>query len=146
MSAQTLDDMFGDMFDSRAIIERLDELESAAGEEPSELGCSACGEGSTPSATDPTLCQEHADELAALRVIAAEGEDVDDWQYGETFIPEHQFEEYARELAEDIGAITGDESWPLSYIDWARASDALKMDYTEFEFTYNGTTYSYWAR
>ena len=39
-----------------------------------------------------------------------------------------------RQMAEDIGAISGDESWPLNYIDWAAAAEALQMDYTSIDF------------
>ena len=41
-------------------------------------------------------------------------------------------EEYAQDLAESIGAIDSDASWPLSYIDWERAARDLMMDYYTF--------------
>lgn len=56
-----------------------------------------------------------------------------------TLIPEDEFEDYARDLAADIGAIDSDAGWPLSYIDWSAAADALQSDYTPI--TYQGTTY-----
>lgn len=43
---------------------------------------------------------------------------------------------------EDIGAIKGNETWPLSYIDWAKATDALKQDYNSAEL--DGVTF--WGR
>jgi hypothetical protein len=140
---RTWDEMDGGWIDSRDIIERLEELEDAAKEEPNDFGCSHCGEGSMPSASEPSLCEDHAEELRILRLFAEEGSQVaEDWEHGEAFIPDDQFEDYARQFADDIGAITGQEGWPLDYIDWGRAADALKMDYSSIDI--EGTTY--WGR
>ena len=61
--------------------------------------------------------------------------------YGEMeepmLIADDDFEEYARELAEDLGLRV--DGWPNSYIDWERAADALRVDYTSV--TYDGTDY-----
>jgi len=65
-----------------------------------------------------------------------------DWTYGEVLINDSHFEDYARELAEDIGAINPDAGWPNGYIDWERAAEALLIDYTSIEF--DGETY--WTR
>jgi len=48
-----------------------------------------------------------------------------------TMIPEDEFEDYAQQLAEDIGAIGKDNQWPLNCIDWEDASEELKNDYSE---------------
>lgn len=56
-----------------------------------------------------------------------------------TMIREDTFEEYAQELAEDVGAIGADLQWPLMHIDWEAAADALKIDYTSVE--YDGHTW-----
>lgn len=48
----------------------------------------------------------------------------------EALIPEYDFEDYARELAEDIGAISKDYQWPNYCIDWEYAAQELKHDYT----------------
>jgi hypothetical protein len=80
---------------------------------------------------------EDQELLAAINALEDEG--IEDWQYGAGFIREDYFEDYARQLAVDIGAIDPDASWPLSYIDWKAAADALKMDYTTVEFM--GSTY-----
>lgn len=113
--------MRGDRFDSREIIERIEELELLLGSDDDEQ-------------PDATLDVER-EELALLRDIASDGESATDWQYGETFIPDADFEDYARELAEDIGAIrSSDYSWPASHIDWTAAADALRMDYTSYTF------------
>jgi antirestriction protein len=108
-----------DMIDSRDVIERIAELEA-----------------------DDERDEYEAEELAALKAFAEQGEGFADWQYGEVFIRDSYFEDYARELAEDMGAITGDESWPATCIDWERAARELRMDYTPIGF--DGV--DYWAR
>lgn len=64
-----------------------------------------------------------------------------EWPDGDSpiLIREDYFPDYAEELASDVGAISGTEEWPLMFIDWDAASEALKMDYSEVEFF--GTTY-----
>lgn len=86
---------------------------------------------------------EDAEELAALKSLADECEGyAPDWKHGEALIADEYFEEYAQELAEDIGAIQRDLSWPHDCIDWKQAADALKMDYTQVDF--DGA--AYWIR
>lgn len=64
-----------------------------------------------------------------------------EWQHGLTLIADSYFEEYAREFAEDIGAISGNERWPANCIDWEKAASELKYDYSSVEF--DGETYWY---
>ena len=61
--------------------------------------------------------------------------------YPVTLIRESYFQEYAQELAEDIGAIPKDASWPCTCIDWEQAARELRMDYSSVE--YDGVTYWY---
>jgi hypothetical protein len=56
-----------------------------------------------------------------------------------TMIAEQDFEAYAQELAEDIGAIDRNANWPLNHIDWEAAANELKQDYMSVEF--DGETY-----
>ena len=110
-----------DVIDSRDVIERIEELEA-------EL---------------PVLSDVERTELASLRELAREGEDfLPDWQYGAALIRDSYFTEYAQDLAEDIGAIPADASWPVYCIDWERAARELRYDYTAIDF--DGVTY--WAR
>jgi len=60
-------------------------------------------------------------------------------QNGLFFIDEDYFEDYAKELAADLGVISSDLEWPCTHIDWSEAADALRQDYTEVEF--DGNTY-----
>lgn len=63
-----------------------------------------------------------------------------DQDYG-SLIPEDEFEDHARDLAEDIGAVQKANEWPASHIDWKAAADDLKTDYSTVD--YAGTTYFY---
>jgi hypothetical protein len=81
-------------------------------------------------------------EEVLLAVLNDMAEGIPDWVYGETLIADDAFEGYARELADDIGAVSSDASWPNTFIDWPAAADALRQDYTAFEV--DGITY--WAR
>ncbi len=87
--------------------------------------------------------KEEQDELKALESIKDEIGESRGKINGEggPFVDESDFKEYARELAEDIGAIDPDAGWPLGCIDWEKAADELKMDYSSIEW--NGTTYLY---
>src|SRR5438067_2318189 len=49
------------------------------------------------------------------------------------FIADYNFEDYAQELAEDIGAIGRDNQWPVTCIDWDRAASELQYDYASVE-------------
>ena len=81
-----------------------------------------------------------ADLRATLQELRAESEGYG-WEDGIGFIRETYFEDYARELADDIGAIDKHASWPLTHIDWEGAAQDLAMDYSTSEV--DGTTY-YW--
>lgn len=59
---------------------------------------------------------------------------ITDFRHGETMIEVDDFEDYARELAEDIGAVGWDLKWPLNNIDWEAAADELAQDYTVVEY------------
>jgi hypothetical protein len=128
-----------DIIDSRDVIERIKELESERGdleamddeEKPLEERLKEWDE------------SEEGEELKALKALAEQAEGyAADWKYGETLIRDSYFEDYARELAEDIGAINKDATWPNDCIDWERAARELQMDYTSVEF--DGVTY--WIR
>lgn len=132
-------EMTADYFDSRDVIARIDHLtsqwEESTGETFSEFAL-------TTDDLIVGLGPDDGEELAALIAFRVEAETVSDWHYGETFIADDYFEDYARELAADIGAIDPAAGWPTAHIDWEAAANALQSDYTDFEL--GGTTY--WAR
>jgi hypothetical protein len=119
---------YDDIIDSRDVIARIEELEVSI-EYDREAG-------------DP-VDEEETAELKALLELQEEAEGyAADWKYGEALIRDSYFVDYAQQLAEDIGAINPDASWPNSCIDWERAAKELQMDYTAVEF--DGVTY--WIR
>ena len=116
-----------DIIDSREIIARIEYLESEreSAENPEEWDGG-----------------DEGWELKALKALADEASSSPDWTYGETLIRDSYFEDYARELAEDIGAIDRNAKWPNDHIDWEAAANALKQDYFSVEF--DGV--EYWIR
>ena len=107
-----------DLIDSREIIDRIAELEA-----------------------QDELDKWEQRELAGLRKFADEC-DAEDWKYGVTLIRGTYFEDYARELAWEIGAINADHEWPLNCIDWEQAARELQMDYTPVDYG----LVTYWYR
>lgn len=101
--------------DTRDLVERREEIEDEVREEE-----------------NPDL-----EQLKAIEDLAEEigGE----FEHGETMIPVSEFEDYAQELARDIGAISGEEGWPLRHIDWEAAARELKADYVEV--SWEGTNF-----
>jgi hypothetical protein len=82
-------------------------------------------------------------ELKALLALQDEAEGYsEDWRDGATLIRDTYFEDYAREFAQDIGAIKESMDWPCNCIDWEKAADELKQDYTSVDF--DGV--EYWVR
>ena len=104
-----------DIIDTRDLIELIDDLEEEGDQE----------------------------EIARAKQFAAMVEDCsEDYLYGAQVIADHYFTEYARELADDIGAIPRDGGWPTHCIDWEWAARELKMDYSCVDFEGRG----WWVR
>lgn len=60
-------------------------------------------------------------------------------------VEDSDFEDYAQELAEDVcddWRLIRDNRWPFSCIDWEKAADELKADYTSIEWQ----GWTYWTR
>lgn len=113
-----------DLIDIRNVIERYEALEDIDRDEDDALEFSLLGK--------------------LLEECKGNGGDEQwrgDW-YPVTLIRDSYFKDYAQELAEDIGAINKDATWPNNYIDWDAATEALQGDYTTVEF--DGVTY--WVR
>lgn len=125
---------YDDIIDSRDVIERLRELESDRELYKTEEGQGDWMAENGEEFTD-NWTQEEEDEYQELSELDREGESYcSDWIHGETLIHEDYFEQYAEELASDIGAISHDAKWPLSHIDWHAAAEELKIDYAEVDF------------
>lgn len=111
-----------DVMDTRDVVARLKELEAELDTE------------------DPECDEDDAEELQRLKALVDELPNAA--MDGEALINDSYFQEYAEQLADDIGAIDRHATWPLNCIDWERAADELKNDYTSV--TYGETTY--WVR
>ena len=94
--------------------------------------------------TDNKMYLEDMSEEQRAQVIADSGYSEEQLkEENPCFIAEYDFEDYARELAEDIGAVNDDNQWPLTHIDWKSASEELEMDYSSIDL--DGTTYLFRA-
>lgn len=127
-----------DTINSTDIIERIEYLSNCLADIPS----------ATPESYDPAD-DSHGDrsaaiaELASLKALESQASGyAPDWEYGETLIRDSYFEDYAQELAEEIGDIKKDVQWPYTCIDWAQAARELQVDYTSVEFD----KITYWIR
>lgn len=153
------------IIDSRDVIERIDELDTAADfaveSEQEELTfclmtksqyreetCAwlrSLGLNRTADETaeeheaDEGLDAEELAELADLRALRDQAEDCGDWDHGEALIHEDHFQDYARDMAADLGYVHDDRHWPYTCIDWEQAANDLRHDYTAVEF--DGDTY-----
>lgn len=147
--------------DSRDVIEAIkdlteerNEITEAAGarwdeareseEHDSQCDCIACQwtrETYVADALRDEWSGDSAEILAKLEKLQEDAEGYSDWRHGATLIADHYFETYARDYSEDING-TDSKGWPFDYIDWEKAADALKMDYTMVTY---GTT-DYWVR
>lgn len=124
-------EMSQDIFDSRDLIERLEELETLK-DSASE------GEASPEEVAE---WEDSEEEYNTLHNFADGAElNCPDWEFGETFIHEDYFTEYAIELTTELGYLP--ENLPgfiESNIDWEGVANDLKFDYTEYEL--DGNTY-----
>lgn len=128
-------DLSADTIDTRDIIARFEELEELQADHEA----------------DPTgghFSDEDALELANLTELLNELDGMggdEKWRgnwYPVTLICDNYFQTYAQEMAEDIGAIDRNASWPHTCIDWEEAAQELQSDYASVEV--NGFTY--WTR
>ena len=87
-----------------------------------------------------------AEEIEDVREQIAEIDNLEDqigeWTYGASLIADYAFEDYARELADEIGAVDTDAGWPTACIDWEQAARELQMDY----YTVDIQGETFWVR
>ena len=126
----TVFDYHSDIFDSRDIQERIDELQyefdSLVDEYEDVDGEEDAGEDLL------NWLEENGDEFVTLLEVKEEVEQyTSEWDDGAFMIADDYFEDYAQELAEDTGAIDRKAKWPLTHIDWDAAAEELKYDYSE---------------
>ena len=157
--ANTIDN-FDDVIDSRDVIARIEELEGEREALQLEIDDAEVQWLKTEAGTDEAHAvvdrrqaayvaldtwdaSSDADELRILKALADEASGyAADWTHGETLIRDSYFRDYAEQLADDIGAIDRNASWPVKCIDWDQAARELQMDYSAVDF--DGVTY--WIR
>ena len=105
-----------DVFDSRDVDTRIDELEGGF---------------------------ITSDETEELNFLIKLRDDVDspEWKYGIQFINEDYFVEYTKDMLTDIGDLPPNVPWYIE-IDWEKTAENIKVDYRDIEI--NGETY--WFR
>lgn len=125
-----------DVIDSRTIIARIEYLNEFLYDLPDDTTAETYDPDEDKNGDRSVAVTERDD----LRELERQGENyAPDWQYGATLILESYFQEYAEQLAEDIGAVNKDATWPNNHIDWHAAAEELKGDYTSIDFA--GETY-----
>lgn len=118
-----------DIIDVRNVIERVEELREMRDDDAEHF---ADGEEAELSALE-----------SLLKDLADYGGD-HQWEgqwYPVSLIRDSYFEDHAREMAEDTGAISRDAEWPNNHIDWPAAARELQQDYSSVKF--NGVTFWY---
>jgi hypothetical protein len=126
-------DLSADVIDVREIIERIEAIEAGADD---------CDDPAWKSANEDEAGERDA-LYAIMSDLAGYGGDEQwrgDW-YPASLIADSYFEDYARELADDTGAVDANAGWPNNFIDWKRAAEALQSDYTSVEI--DGRDYWY---
>jgi predicted DNA-binding protein len=128
-----------DILDVRDIIERFEELEEhrIATKAVERYWDGYKWTGSTEEYNEYIKLEKLLDELKGN---GGDEQWKGDW-YPITLIHRDYFEDYARELAEDIGAIDPNAGWPLQHIDWEAAANELEQDYSNVYF--DGEEYLY---
>jgi hypothetical protein len=144
-----------DVIDVRDLIERYEELETDL------LACfneqqTIEGDDTETDNPEDSAFQEwlkvttHEDALNflviyhTLKDLESNGGD-EQWRgnwYPVTLIHDRYFEQHARDLAEDCGMVSSNQSWPNYCIDWEYAARELKHDYSSTHI--DGLTY--WFR
>jgi len=104
-----------DVFDSRSIDDRIEELENDI---------------------DENTDDEELETLLAFRDDVGSSE----WGYGITFIADSYFEDYARDYADDMDILSNVGGWPFTCINWEQAAADLQMNYSAVELD----GYTYW--
>lgn len=130
-----------DILDTRTIMARVEYLE-AARETFAKAYDDETGHAEWQSQHDDDA-RELEQLCALLDDLKGNGGD-EQWRgawYPITLVRDTYFEDYARDLASDMGAIKEDTRWPANHIDWPAAAEELKNDYQQFAF--DGVTY--WA-
>lgn len=111
-----------DVLDSRDIEERISDLKAMIETDPHD--------------------EDAREELEGWLELKGQLDHSPNWEHGMQVIHDNYFEDFAQQLAEDIGAIDREAGWPACHIDWEAAAESLRMDYTHAKVR----GHEYWAR
>lgn len=118
-----------DVIDVRDVIARYEYLENSRGQAIEEA--------------DTDLLNEFDMLDTLLEDLEGNGGD-EEWRgswYPITLVRESHFKDYAENLADELGYMDKNTTWPYNHIDWEAAANELLIDYTSTEF--DGVTYYY---
>lgn len=130
------------IIDSRKVIARIAYLSTERDGLVTDLDVAKAAKGrgkqaiieAAETALDEYYATDEGCELKALESLQEECEGYSEWKHGEALIKDSYFEDYARELADDIGAVKENDAWPNRCIDWEEAAAELQQDYTTVSF------------
>jgi hypothetical protein len=117
-------------------------LEETPEDEASEAALEIASEGVTDAESNLESAESGFgdDEKTELDELETLENETSEFMHGETMILENDFEDYTREMAEDIhGKAVREATWPFTCIDWEQAARELAMDYSTVE--YQGESY-----
>ena len=132
----------GDVFDSREVQDRIDELESDFDEFLQAIESldtkDSLGREEIGAALRLMGKEDEYIELVALRCI----EDYvysQEWSHGITFVARSHFTQYCREMVADLEGVAGFPSYVV--VDWEETANNLEQDYSSIDI--NGAEYLY---
>ena len=115
--------MRSNIIDTRDLIKRADEIEG---------DLVNLDEDHHDYEDDKKELQDELDEINAI-LKEVEGYAGDSPRDGVMLVADSYWVSYAQELAEEIGAVNANASWPNNHIDWKAAADDLQQDYTSVD-------------
>jgi transcriptional regulator with XRE-family HTH domain len=145
---------FDELIDSRDVINRIAELESNREDLVNEIKTAQSSLEAEESKDEPSAeelaeingvleaakeslgefdTSDEGEELEDLKALQDEAEGYADWIHGAILVHDDYFQEYAQNFAEDLG-MDRTQPWPYSCIDWEKAADELKQDFTSVDF------------
>lgn len=113
-------------------------LEAAKEDDPNIAQLQTAADAAEVEKEGAELDEDDAEELEEL--LDLKEEVGSEWKHGVVLIPESDFEDYCKDLCDDIGDIPKDLP-DYIVIDWEATANNLRVDYSEAEF--QGETYLY---
>lgn len=132
-------DLTADIIDVRDIIERVKELRDERDQQ--DIPDNEFGGPNDTWADERAELAELESLLADLQGMGGDEQFEGEW-YPVTLIRDSYFKDYAQELAEDIGAVDANATWPNTCIDWDQAAKELQYDYSSVDIG----EITYWTR